>query len=260
MILTSDMAYIYSLALRVTDNVTAPIKVAICKSREVFSPQKNQNNLNCVYNTKTEVNEINNQSGFNNNHEITCDTQNDEQNQVPNQVIINVDGLDSQNISKKMERLYPPTGFIASYVHFFSDPTEVHSGLYLGSAYNAACWYTLENFGIKYIVNVTAEIDNFHEQYGITYYKIPIKDDNNESIKDYLKESYDKIDEFISKKDGNVLVHCYMGASRSATIVANYIANKTDTDVTDVISNLIERRPIVNPTQQLVADLIKCKM
>lgn len=234
------MAYLYSLALRVTDNVMAPIKVAICKSRDVLT----QHNMQNLINLEPEKVQLNDEENIN--HML--------------ETIVNVDGIDSQTVTKKMERLYPTTGFFTSYMHFFSDPTHVYTGLYLGSAYNAACWYTLEKFGIKYIINVTTEIDNYHEQYGITYFKIPIRDDNNESIQIYLEESYNKIDEFLNKKNGNVLVHCYMGASRSATIVANYIAKKSDTDVTDVITNLIERRPVVNPTQQLVADLINTKV
>ena len=219
------MAYLYSIALRVTNNVAAPLRVAYCKSREVLIPSTN------IETTK-----------------IPIDENKDN--------VINVDGIDSQATTKKMGRLNPPTSFVTSYIHFFSGPTEVYGDLYLGSAYNAACWYTLESLGIKYIINVTAEIDNYYEHCGITYFKIPIKDDNNESIKIYLEDSYDKIDEFLSKKDGKVLVHCYMGASRSASIVAYFTAKKTGADITEVIGNLIERRPVVNPTQQLVADLI----
>jgi hypothetical protein len=221
------MAYLYSLALRVSNNTLAPLKVAFDKSYDVLTYSEN---------TKG----------------ITGDNANSDNKGT----IVNVDGIDSQTTIKKMERLYPQTNVFAGYVHFFSGPTQVYNGLYLGSAYNASCWYTLEKFNIKYIINVTSEISNYYESSGITYYRIPIRDDNNESIQSYFDESYKKIEEFLRKNDGNVLVHCYMGASRSATVVARFISKKQEVDITEVIANLTERRPIVNPTQQFIKDLI----
>ena len=213
------MAYIFSLAMRASNNVIAPLKVVIDKSVDAISYKENNE-------SKTKEN------------------------------VVNPDGIDKPEI-KKMERLYPPTNTLYGYLHFFSDPTQVHDGLYLGSAYNASCWYTLEKYNIRYIVNVTIEITNYYESSGITYYRIPIRDDNNESIQNYFNESYEKIEEFLNKKNGNVLIHCYMGASRSATIAAKYIAKKNGGDVTEVIQNLTEKRPIVNPTKQFVKDLLK---
>lgn len=214
------MAYLFSLAKRATNNIIAPVRVAFDKSYDIFvvdEPDKSSD--------KSEK-------------------------------IINVDGLDEVPRSKKVERMFTQTNIIIDYVHFFSNPTEIFPGIYLGSANNAANWETLTEFNIKYIVNVSLEISNYHEGYGITYYRIPIRDNNMESIQGYFKESFEKIDEFKNAKNGNILIHCFMGASRSATIAANYIAKKTETDITDVIDNLKKRRPIVNPTQQFVRDLI----
>lgn len=236
------MAYLYSLALRVTNNALAPLKVAFDKSYDVLTYSEITKTVSCDNtNASNDCNNCDNCNNGNNNNKET---------------IINVDGVDNQTTIKKMERLYPQTNFFTEYTHFFSGPTEVYTGLYLGSAYNASCWYTLEKLNIKYIVNVTSEISNYYESAGIVYYRIPIRDDNNESIQSYLDESYNKINEFMSKNDGNILVHCYMGASRSATIVAKFISTKEEIDITEVIANLTEKRPIVNPTQQFIKDLI----
>lgn len=232
------MSYIYSLIAKTTDVVVAPIKVAYDKTKEVLVSQS-------IISESTELTEP------------TESTESTELNE--SKKIVNVDGSDNKNTSKIIRRFNPPTNFFTSYAYFFSNPTKVDQGLYLGSAYNAACWYTLEHYNIKYVVNVTSEIDNYYQHCGITYYRISIKDDNNESIKPHFESSFEKIDEFLNKKDGNVLVHCYMGASRSATIVAHYLAKKTESDVTDVIDVLIQKRPIVNPTHKLITDLINIK-
>jgi hypothetical protein len=170
--------------------------------------------------------------------------------------IINVDGNDKRQIKKKMERLYPSNNFIKEYTHFLSDPTEVYKNVYLGSAYNAACWDTIEKYNIKYVINVTSEISNYFEHKGIEYYKISIKDNNNESIYNHLQSSYEIINNYLELEHGNVLIHCYMGASRSATIATYFISQKTNEDITTVIDDIIKKRPIINPTQQFVRDLI----
>lgn len=112
----------------------------------------------------------------------------------------------------------------------------------------------MKEYNIKYILNVSVEIRNYYED-TLKYHKIPIRDDNCQSIQPYLKESYNVIKQFMEENNGNILVHCYMGASRSATIVANFISTETGEDITQVIDKLTNKRPIVNPTEKFVADL-----
>jgi len=155
--------------------------------------------------------------------------------------------------SKEIQRMYPKN-FWTEYLSFVSYPHEVYPNIILGSACNAAYYYSLKDLGIKYIINVTAEISDYYPDY-FEYYRIPIRDDNMESIQPYLQESYDKIDSFLAKGDGKVFIHCFMGASRSATIAAWYISKKTGDDITTVLVNLKNQRPVVNLTDQYVKDL-----
>lgn len=155
--------------------------------------------------------------------------------------------------TKDIQRMYPKST-ITEYISFVSNPTEVYPRLFLGSACNAASFHTLVDLKIKYIINVSVEISNYYPKY-FTYYQIPIRDDNTESIRQYFTSSAEKIDSFLSNNDGNILIHCYMGASRSATIMANYISIKTNDDITTILDNLKQQRPVVNLTQQFVSDL-----
>lgn len=150
-------------------------------------------------------------------------------------------------------RLYPKN-IICEYTTFFSGPTQVHPHIFLGSAYNAASFQTLVDNNIKYIINVTNEISNYYPDY-FTYYQIPMKDNNVDSISKYLDDSYTKITEYINNNDGNILVHCYMGASRSAVIVANFIHKNDGGDIQLIIDQLREKRPNVNPTHKFLTDL-----
>jgi protein-tyrosine phosphatase len=156
-----------------------------------------------------------------------------------------------------VERLYPKKNlseYLYDQMNFFSKPTLVYPNLYLGSMYNALLWQTLVDNNIKYIINVTDEVTNCYPKY-IEYYQIHIKDDNNQSLLPYFDESYNKIEEFLNRGDGNVLVHCVFGASRSVTIITEYLRRKTGEPVNDIIQKLKEIRPIINPTQQFIQDL-----
>lgn len=154
---------------------------------------------------------------------------------------------------KEMERLYQKNILLDTITPFIT-PTEVYPRIYLGSAVKAASYYTMKSLGIKYIINVSVEMSNYYPDY-FTYYQIPIRDNNNESIKKYLNESYNKINEFLDKNDGNIFVHCHMGASRSVTIVTNFICKKTDRNMYEVFNEIKQMRPNINPTIMFVNDL-----
>ena len=156
-----------------------------------------------------------------------------------------------------VERLYPAKNlseYISEQINFFSEPTLVYPKLYLGNMYNALLWETLVDNNIKYIVNVTDEVTNCFPEH-IEYYRIPIKDNNNESMQPYFDESFNKIEEFMNKNDGNVLVHCFKGASRSVTIVTEYLKRKTGKSADTIIQELKAIRPVINPTHQFIRDL-----
>ena len=156
---------------------------------------------------------------------------------------------------KPMRRMFESDTY-TKYKTLFSGPTEIYPGLFLGSAIDAASYQTLRKHNIKYIINVTNDITN-HYVNEFTYYQIIIEDNNTESIYEYFDDSYNKIEEFLSKNDGNVLVHCVMGASRSATIVTNYISKKKELPVDDVIAEIRQKRPSVNLTEKFYNDLTK---
>ena len=163
----------------------------------------------------------------------------------------------TSNEKTTIERLFPKKnlfGHISDHVVFFSEPTLVYPNLYLGSVYNAVLWQTLIKNNIKYIINVSNEITNWYPEH-IEYYQIPIKDNNNESMQPYFEESFNKIEEFLGKNNGNVLVHCYFGASRSATIIIEYLRRKTGKSINEIIIELKNIRPVINPTQKFIQDL-----
>jgi protein-tyrosine phosphatase len=166
---------------------------------------------------------------------------------------------DQSEINKnEMKRMYPKDK-LCEYLTFFGSPTEVYPRIYLGSAYNAASYQTLVSHNIKYVINVTSEISNYYD-YLLAYHQIPMRDNNTDSIVEYLDDSFCKIEEFLNNNDGNILVHCYMGASRSATIVAHFISKKTKTDAMTVVTNMKKIRPNINLTEKFFDELSQTVM
>ena len=104
---------------------------------------------------------------------------------------------------------------IRSMVHIIDN-------IYIGNAYNASNYtYLMEN-NIKCIVNATGEIDNYFEyDKNLSYLKLNgVLDNSSSSIKNYFNDFIKFIEE---NKEHNMLIHCYMGSSRSATLVVLYL-------------------------------------
>jgi hypothetical protein len=118
--------------------------------------------------------------------------------------------------------------FSTRYYHYFwsNDPTEIIPGLFLGSAKNAADWDSIQRNDIKCIINVTTEIENFFEASSDVEYKNVLLSDTKEAIiaNDVEAAFESAVDHIHFSRDASpVLVHCFMGASRSVALVCAYL-------------------------------------
>ena len=128
--------------------------------------------------------------------------------------------------------------------------TPIVDNLILGNSVDASFYSRLEDNNVGTIINVTTEIPNYFENY-FNYYKIEIHDQNHET---FTNEIFDDVCEFIEAqtkltKDTNkcnILIHCYMGSSRSASVTAAYLIYKYGYSVDDCIKLLRSKREIVN--------------
>lgn len=178
--------------------------------------------------------------------------------------------------------------------NLFLEPTHIIDNIYLGNAYNASNYATISKYNIAYIVNVSKEIKNYYEQeyksgdfyddvnnieiknvpmrtinmpfdtsisiydggYGdIKYLRVPIYDDCTYHISNYIKEAMEFIDNASNNKNGNILIHCYMGSSRSASIVLAYLIYKYNYSLSDALLFLKDKRNIVNINVNFIDDI-----
>jgi protein-tyrosine phosphatase len=174
----------------------------------------------------------------------------------------NVLKIDTYNTEKDNARILPHVSYYDQCCVFFSQPTHIVDNIYLGSAFNAASYNTLKDNNISVIFNITKEISNYFPK-DFTYYKCNIYDNNKHSISSYLEKIYQEIRYHQQKTEGNILIHCYMGASRSASVVLYYVMKTCKNNSGEYLSfdealNFIKsKRQVVNPTFRFTKDLAK---
>jgi protein-tyrosine phosphatase len=154
----------------------------------------------------------------------------------------------------KVKRIYSKLPVLTQLQWFFGYPTYIEDKIYLGSAFNAATKSTLDALNIKYIVNVTDKIENYFPD-NYEYETYIIDDNNQQHIIPYLEQSYLKIKEFQEKNNGNILVHCVMGASRSASVVCYYLMREYNFNPKEIYNAMKLKRECVNPSYTFYNDL-----
>ncbi|AQK91471.1 Dual specificity protein phosphatase PHS1 [Zea mays] len=104
-------------------------------------------------------------------------------------------------------------------------PSQITDYLYIGGALAARSTHTLKHLGITHILCLCAnEIGQSESQKPdlFEYRNFSINDDDNADIGDLFQDGSDFIS-YVDHLRGKVLVHCFEGKSRSATVVLAYL-------------------------------------
>jgi len=158
----------------------------------------------------------------------------------------------------KVQRLFEENNSVINHVYKLTyDMTPIIDNLFLGNACDASYYYKLKNSHIKHIINVTTEIPNYFNK-DFEYFNISINDFNSES---FSTEMFNNVLDFIyeKQKNENILIHCYMGSSRSATIIVLYLMDKHKFSLDEALKFIKEKREIVNINTRFIDDLRKWK-
>ncbi|XP_074592136.1 dual specificity protein phosphatase PHS1-like [Curcuma longa] len=104
-------------------------------------------------------------------------------------------------------------------------PSLVTRNLFVGGALAARSKYTLQHLGITHILCLCSnEIGQSDSQYPdlFQYKNFSISDEEDTDISNIFEEASDYID-YVERSGGKVLVHCFEGKSRSATVVLSHL-------------------------------------
>lgn len=130
---------------------------------------------------------------------------------------------------------------------------RVFEGLYLSDLRMSLCDTELDRIGITHIITAIIGVpESYPQKY--TYKTIPLLDTANEDILSQFSDSNAFIHDAL-QSGGKVLVHCMVGASRSATIAAAYIISQTGHPPETVIDCMKRNRAVVQPNPGFMESL-----
>ena len=104
----------------------------------------------------------------------------------------------------------------------------------------------LEKNNIKYILNCASECKNLFED-KIKYLKLDIKDQNDFPIQDYFEKGIQFIIDSLNNNDGNILIHCMEGKSRSTTLLMAYLIKCQNENTNSAYKILKSKRQLTMP-------------
>ncbi|XP_013648128.1 dual specificity protein phosphatase 1 isoform X3 [Brassica napus] len=132
-------------------------------------------------------------------------------------------------------------------------PSLIQQGLYLGSFAAASNKNALKSCNVTHILTVASSLRPAHPG-DFVYKVVPVVDKEDTNLEAYFDECIHFIDE-AKKQGGSVLVHCFVGKSRSVTIVVAYLMKKHGMTLTQALQHVQSIRPVANPNAGFIRQL-----
>ncbi|GLT78433.1 hypothetical protein SLA2020_499690 [Shorea laevis] len=132
-------------------------------------------------------------------------------------------------------------------------PCQIEEGLFLGSIGAANNKNALKSSNITHVLTVASSLRPAHTN-DFVYKVIPVLDKEDTNITQYFDECFDFIDE-AKRRGGGVLVHCFVGRSRSVTIVVAYLMKKRGMSPSQALEYVKSKRPQAAPNSGFLSQL-----
>lgn len=132
-------------------------------------------------------------------------------------------------------------------------PCQIDEGLFLGSVGAASNKSELKSLNITHILTVANTLDPAHPN-DFTYKVIEVTDKADTNIAQHFDECFNFIDE-AKRLGGGVLVHCFLGRSRSVTIVIAYMMKRHGMSLSQALEHVKSRRQHAAPNYGFMLQL-----
>uniref|UniRef100_A0A5B6YRZ6 Dual specificity protein phosphatase 1 n=1 Tax=Davidia involucrata TaxID=16924 RepID=A0A5B6YRZ6_DAVIN len=132
-------------------------------------------------------------------------------------------------------------------------PCQIEEGLFLGSLGAANNKSTLKSLNVTHILTVANSLAPAHPN-DFIYKIIDVPDREGINIAQYFDECFNFIDE-AKRMGGGVLVHCFVGRSRSVTMVVAYLMKKHGMNVSQALEHVKSKRPLAAPNSGFISQL-----
>ena len=131
-------------------------------------------------------------------------------------------------------------------------PDHVIDNVYISNYQCAKRLASLQQYNITNIIVCGNELRMFFEE-NIIYIKFDLDDTEDESI----TQCFDAAIQFITNCNptNNILIHCYAGISRSATIVLAYLMKSHHMTLADALAYLTSKRECIEPNAGFMRQL-----
>ena len=126
--------------------------------------------------------------------------------------------------------------------------------IYLGNHEAASNEDYLKQYSITTVVNCAHQDDIVSDYKDIKFLELNLIDDPVQNLFPKFEVAY----KFIKKNSkNNILIHCYSGISRSASLVIFYLMKEKGWDYDTCNEYILERRPSVDPNSGFIKQLKK---
>lgn len=178
------------------------------------------------------------------------DLSSDEKDTIPSPM------FDSNNNSALLQLAKNPNAKDLLFRPDSSGPIEIVPRLYLGNKVDSSSINLLRKARISHILNVTPDLPNaFEESKDFKYLRLAVQDNWGGDLVSHFSEAYEFIDGAI-RGDGNVLVHCLGGISRSSTIIIAYLMLKYDYSLNDAYDMVKSKKSNIAPNFNFMGQLL----
>lgn len=137
---------------------------------------------------------------------------------------------------------------------------QIIPGIYLGSCGAAHNEKGLREAGVTHILcvaqNLLPSVKASTVSLQMNYLEIPIEDKPDRNITDMFDVCFEFIDRCIDS-GGKVLIHCFQGKSRSASVVVGYLMFKKQLRLEESLALVKSKRPVVAPNLGFALQLRK---
>ncbi|TYJ19757.1 hypothetical protein E1A91_A09G214100v1 [Gossypium mustelinum] len=130
---------------------------------------------------------------------------------------------------------------------------QIEEGLFLGSLGDANNKAALKSSNVTHILTVAnLSLPLYPNEFAYKIIEVMDREDTN--LTQYFDECFSFIDE-AKRLGGGVLVHCFMGISRSVTVVIAYLMKKHGMRFSQALEHIKRRRPQASPNSGFILQL-----
>lgn len=140
-----------------------------------------------------------------------------------------------------------------------ADISHIIDNIYLGNFESSIDDKTIKKYNIGAIVRILdsemiMDISREDTEANINYHYIELLDHPSENITKYFSKFLKFID---ANKKTNVLIHCLMGISRSATFTVLVLVSRYDFNIVSALKYIKVKRPVVKPLKEFIQQVIQ---